>query len=158
MEYTWKNGSHISVPAKIAGEMCDNLAAKGCLTADMLVEINRPEDAPLHGAFEWRDDVAAEEYRKQQARHIISCICIKREEAEPVKMFYNIERQSPVYKSIEAILKSPDDTEALLRTALGELNALQRKYAEIKRLAPVWDAVQSVKMDEPGGGTEEGAA
>lgn len=158
MEYTWKSGSHIRVPAKIAGEMCDELAANGCLTAEMLVEVNRPEDAPLHGAFEWRNDVAAEEYRKQQARHIISCICIKREEAEPVKVFYNIERQSPVYKSIDVILKSPDDTEALLRTALGELTAIQKKYAAIKRLAPVWDAIQSVKMGEPSGVAEEGAA
>lgn len=156
MEYTWKSGSHIRVPAQIAGEMCEGLAAKGCLTAETLVDLNRPEGAPLHGAFEWRDDVAAEEYRKQQARHIISCICIKREEAEPVKVFYNIERRSPVYKSIESILQSPDDTDALLTTALGELTALQKKYAAIKRLAPVWDAVQTVKIG--GGEKEEGAA
>lgn len=156
MEYTWKAGSHIRAPAQKAGEMCEKLATERRLTAENLVEANRPENAPLHGAFEWRDEIAAEEYRKEQARHIISCICIKRERSEPLKLYYNIERSNPEYKSIEAILQNQDDTNALFQTAIGELAAFQKKYAALKRLRPVMDAIETVKM-EIGGESEESA-
>ena len=147
--YQWKSGSRIRVSAQDAGEMCEKLAKKGNLTAAALLDLNRPANAPLHGAFEWDDSVAAEEYRLGQARHIIACLVIKpaKKTETPVRCFYNIERDSPQYKSISAILKDTDSTELLLQTALEELCALQRKYAVLKRLAPVFDAIGQVKMD-----------
>lgn len=146
--YQWKRGAYITASAEKAGEMCEKLASEGRLTAENLLDENRPVNAPLHGAFEWNDTIAAEEYRKDQARHIISCLCIVTERKdEQIRAFYNLERSEPVYKHISVILQSPDDTEALFRMALGELAAFQKKYAAVKKLAPVMQAIETVKME-----------
>ena len=150
--YSWKSGSYIRASAQDAGEMCDDLALRGKLTAKNLLDANRPEDAPLHGAFEWDDAKAAEEFRLGQARHIIACLVIKPEtKTEPqVRCFYNLERSSPNYHSINAILDDTDSTELLLKNALGELAAFQRKYAVLKKLSPVFGAIEQVRMDLDG--------
>ena len=41
------------------------------LTVSAVLKEARKKRSPLHAHFEWRDAVAAEEYRKQQARKII---------------------------------------------------------------------------------------
>ena len=141
MVYKLKPGSHIKADAQAAGEMCERLAAENRLTAKTLVDENRAEDAPLHDAFEWNDAVAAESYREEQARHIINCIIKVEEDLAPVRAFFNIERTSPEYKHIDVILTTEDDTTKLLRTALRELRAFQKKYAQLSQLAPVFKAI-----------------
>ena len=71
MIYQWKAGAVVKASAEDAGAQCEALSRAGKLTPAALVDLNRPEDAPLHNAFEWRDDVAAEKYRESQARYII---------------------------------------------------------------------------------------
>ena len=150
MTYQWKSGSRFGVEAQIAGEMCEALAASDNLTAKALLDANRPEDAPLHGEFEWDDGTAAELYREDQARKIIRCLCTTAENTEePVRAYYNLVREEPQYRSIETILRAPDETEMLLRTALNELTAIQRKYGQLQRLAGVFAAIDQVKMDLP---------
>jgi hypothetical protein len=51
--------------------------ANGRLTAPLVVEAARPEDAPLHSQFEWDDGVAAEKYRLTQARHLITSVKVR---------------------------------------------------------------------------------
>lgn len=149
MVYRFKSSGYLSgAYAQAAGEQCEELAREGRLTAKNLVEINRPEDAPLHKAFEWRDGVAAENWREHQARHIIGSLELVREEAQPVRAFFNIVRSEPEYKHIETILQREDDTERLLRTALGELSAFQRKYHQLKALANVFAAIDQLRIDE----------
>lgn len=145
MVYSFKSGSHIKADAQAAGEMCEKLAAEGRLTARDLVEENRPESAPLHNEFEWNNDVAAESWREHQARHIIGCLVIKAEKKEPVRAFFNIQRSEPTYSHIESILQSRDEAESLLRTALAELTAFERKYAMLKELTAVFEAIDEVQ-------------
>lgn len=45
--------------------------ANGELTAPMVLDSARPDNAPLHPYFEWDDATAAEEYRLEQARSLI---------------------------------------------------------------------------------------
>lgn len=146
MVYQWKKGSYINADPEVAGKMCEELEKSGELTAQKLLQANKPVDAPLHDEFEWDDSVAAESYRLEQARHIINClVTVKENSAEPVRAFFNIVRQSPNYQHIETILRSSDTTELLLKTALSELVAFQRKYSQLKELAPVFVAIDSVK-------------
>ena len=147
--YKWKTGAHITVSAQKAGEMCEKLAAENRLTADNLLEANRPPDAPLHSAFEWDDQKAAEEYRRGQARHIIACICVVTEnKREEVRAFYNLERNEPTYTSLKVILESPDMMDNLYKTALSELAAFQKKYATVKALEPVFNAIDQLPLEE----------
>ena len=151
MVYSFKTGAHIRADAQAAGEMCERLAEEGRLTAKNLVEENRPEDAPLHGAFEWDNDEAAERWREHQARHIIGCLVVKPEKREPTRAFFNIVRSEPTYSHIESILQSANDTENLLRTAFSELSAFQKKYFMLKELAGVFEAISDA---EKGAGLE----
>ena len=155
--YQWKNGSRIRVSAQAAGEMCEELAGQGRLTAQELLDRNRAEDAPLHKAFEWDDGKAAEEYRLSQARHIIACLVVKPEKKTdvPVRCFFNIDRRESHYRSIGAILEDTDSTELLLQTALGELAAFQRKYAILEKLTPVFGAIEQVRMNLDADGPAE---
>ena len=70
----------MKVSAEVAAPVLEGLANENRLTAANLVDVSRPEDAPLHPEFEWRDDVAAERWREEQARQIIRCIRVVSEE------------------------------------------------------------------------------
>ncbi len=105
---------------------------------------------PLHSEFEWDDEKAAEGYRLSQARHIINCLCIKAEEApnkEPIRAFFKIERNESNYNSLETILQSEDSYAVLLRTALSELKAFEKKYKQIKELARVFDELEKITAE-----------
>lgn len=145
MVYEFKKGSYISGDAQAAGEMCEKLAAEGRLTAEQFVEENRPEGAPMHGAFDWDNDIAADKWRLHQARHIIASLEIRVEEKPPVRAFFNITRSEPTYSHIESILQRPDETELLLKTALAELTAFRKKYANLKELAGVFAAIDEIR-------------
>lgn len=149
MVYEFKAGAHIKANAQVAGEMCEKLAAEGRLTAADLVEENRPETAPLHNAFEWNNEAAAENWRLHQARHIIGSLIVKREEKEPVRAYFKIERTDTKYTHINAILKSEADTELLLKNALAELIAFRRKYNALKELVGVFNAIGELENATP---------
>ena len=151
MVYRFKASSYISgVDAQAAGEQCERLAGENRLTARELVKENRPESAPLHRAFEWRDEVAAENWREHQARHIIGALEVVREEAPPVRAFFNIVKAEPEYRHIDVILRSEEETERLLRTARGEFEAFRRKYGLLKKLAGLFAAYDQLTFDEIG--------
>lgn len=147
MVYQWKSGSQHKADANVAGAMCQRMADAGRLTAKNLVDENRPADAPLHDEFEWNDAIAAEAYREDQARNIIRSIVFVTEEQEPVRAFFNLVKAEPEYKTVETILKSANDTDALLQTALKELLAFQKKYRILSQLSGVFRAVDQLKLD-----------
>lgn len=133
MIYAWKSGSRQKVSAQIAGEVCAELERKGGLNASNLVDVSRPEDAPLHGEFEWDDSIAAEEFRKSQARNLISHLIVVSdvEAAEPVRAFFNVSEETPTYDSFKTVIENEDKYEQLKRRAIKELVAIQRRYAMI---------------------------
>lgn len=138
MTYQWKSGSRFNVPAQAAGEQCKALADAGNLSAKTLVDANRAEDAPLHPAFEWRDEVAAEEYRKEQARHIIRSLVLVSDTdgAEPEQVFCHIEESGATeYKAISVVLQNEDETAALLRQLYRDAETFTRKYRKIAEKA-----------------------
>ena len=145
MVYKWKDGSRHKVSAQIAGEVCASLEEKGELNAQNLVEVSRPENAPLHNEFTWNNDLAAELWRKNQAQHIISHIVLETQEQTPIRAFFNIEVRSPNYESISVITKQEDKYAALLRTALSELEAFKRKYIMLSELDRVIKAIEEAK-------------
>lgn len=142
--YLWQRGSRFKVDPNIAGQMCEELAETVGLTAETLLNANRPEDAPLHGEFEWDDSIAAEEYRKSQARCIIRCLALvpETEETVPVRAFFNIAASD--YEPTEMVLRVPEKKELLLDQALKELRAFRAKYAALVQLAGVIKEVDAL--------------
>lgn len=146
MIYKWKSGARAPVSAQVAGEVCEQMSAKGKLTPKALVDASRPEDAPLHKAFEWDDQKAAECYRESQAAYIIRSIEVKREDVtEPVRAFFSVPKEggtSYQYHSVDTILRSTDSRESLLEAAKRELEAFTRKYDQLVELAEVIEAAE----------------
>lgn len=145
MVYQWKPKVPYTfkTDAQTAGEICETLNQENRLSAETLVDISRPVDAPLHQEFEWDDGIAGEEWRKHQARHLLHSLVTVDDKAptEPIRGFFKIERSKNTYESITSILQKPDKYAALLDTALSELKAFSRKYCAIKELAPVLSAI-----------------
>lgn len=147
MVYQWKLGSHVKGSAQVAGEVCEQLEKQGRLSAKILLDESRPEDAPLHNSFEWDDSIAAEKYREDQAREIIRSLVIVPEKAVPVRGFFKIERAENTYQAIDTILSCEESAEKLFNTALRELHAVQKKYSAIKKLDRVWGAIEEVAKE-----------
>lgn len=146
MVYAFPPASRIKADANAAGQLFERLEQQGRLTAAAVVDASRPEDAPLHNEFEWDDSVAAEEYRKEQARHIIRSIrIVSGENQEPKRIYFNIVQTSPVYKSTATILRSADDTALLLEKALNDLEAWQNRYKEVKELIGFMKEIDNIK-------------
>ena len=75
--YTWKSGSRIKADAQKAGELMQKLSqTEEGLTAETLLNANKPEDAPLHNDYEWNDETAANEWRLHQSRHFINSVIL----------------------------------------------------------------------------------
>lgn len=91
----------------------------GKLDAADVVDESRPETAVLHSCFEWRDDVAAEKYREEQARALVRCV-VTVQEAEgqkpvEVRAFFHIQE---TYHPTSVIIQEEDKYITLLQTAL----------------------------------------
>lgn len=147
MVYEWKPGAHQSGPAQLAGEVCAQLEAEGRLNAAELVDASRPEDAPLHGSFEWDDAVAGEKWRNHQARNIINAIVIRnneQSEATPVRAFFNLTTEGSSYTSVHAIVRQPDRYRQLLDDAREELRYFRRKYSSLAELQTVFACIDAI--------------
>ena len=158
MIYEWVAGARHKVSAQVAGEVCEELEQQGRLTAKDLVEVSRPEDAPLHEEFEWNDGVAAEKWREHQARNVINAIKIVREEDEDddveepyrVRAFFTLKKEEPQYESIRIILSDEEKYNDLLKVAIRELMAFEKKYNKIKELGEVFKAISVVANEYVG--------
>lgn len=150
--YRWKNGSRVKASAQAAGEACEALERAGNLTPAALVDASRPEDAPLHGCFEWNDAKAAERYRESQAAYIIRSVEVEIVgSCEPTRAFVSVEVvgeeseyrrvEEREYRRVEAVLSDPSSRGELLRMARRDMEAFRRKYADLEELAAVFAAM-----------------
>ena len=145
MTYQWKLPGVIPVDAQTAGDELERVYKKrGDIKPSTLVEESRPASAPLHCCFEWDDAIAAEKYRESQASYLIRSIVTVCEDADaPVvtRAFVNVGES---YKPISVVVNEPKQLEALLSTALRELEAFRRKYAALNQLKPVFAAIEQL--------------
>ena len=145
MTYKWKLPGVIPVDAQTAGDELERIyQERGELNPADIVEESRSEDAPLHPCFEWDDQTAAEKYRESQASLIIRSIVTVadgRNEPQEVRAYVHVEN---TYRPVSVVVESRDYMEELLKTALLELAAFQRKYNALSSLRPVFEAIEKV--------------
>ena len=148
MTFEWKPGSRFKVDANTAGAVCEQLEAAGNLSAKSLLDVSRPEDAPLHSEFEWNDSIAAEKFREEQARCIIRHLVVRLDEKpnEQVRGFFRIEQTvQQSYTNVTTILTQRDLRSQLIQQALEEMAAFQRKYSTLTELAIIFEAAAKVR-------------
>lgn len=144
--YEFSAGNH-KVSAQVVGEMIDELSSNGTeVTPALLVDLSRDQDSPLHKEFEWDDTVAAEKYRQEQARLLISHIRIVKEDDPEqdikVRAFVSAPGRNSVYVPLQTALGKDEYREHLLKQARNDCVVFLAKYRTLTELAGVTDAMK----------------
>ena len=152
MVYRYKTGYFSKVPAQVAGEEIHRLYEEGKSQPKDIVDASRPDDAPLHPAFEWNDSVAAELFRQDQARTLIRQIVTleKTESEEPVyvRAFFKIDPEESTYEPTIVIMNDAEKRKQLLAIAKRELKQFKAKYSTLNELASVFKEIDKVTKEE----------
>ena len=111
----------------------------GEVKASVLVDEARPEESPAHPAFEWRDEVAAEEYRLYQARHLIKRVTIICDEKTvPLVHVSSLKRgesREGTYKPVDIVVETPNEFEIALSDAMQRLSSARRAVEVLETAA-----------------------
>lgn len=117
---------------------------EGDPTPDDVLNLARNENTELHKCFTWDDTVAAEKYRKYEARQILCKLVIveenKPEDRPEIRVFYKVE-DTEGYKPTEFVVKQDDEYAKLLERAYAELRAFKIKYSCLKELREIFDLI-----------------
>lgn len=152
MVYQWKAATVAEVDAQVAGEELERIRIyhNGRLEAEDVVEASREPSAALHPVFEWDDQKAAAAHRKSQAMYIIRHIdvVVQREDesAAPIRAFVSVKRdEDRSYTSVQHAMADPGLRQQIVRQAWAELEAWQRRYAELVDFAKVFTAIEQAR-------------
>lgn len=134
----------------------------GKIEPKKVVDYARDPNTSLHGKFQWDDSAAAESYREWQARKIISLVfCVVSQDKKGQTCISaditdnGIKTRSYVslstervddggYRGIDEVLGDAEMRLQLLEDAKSEMNLFRRKYAVLKELAVVFEAMDKV--------------
>jgi len=135
--YSFRTGTRVSgVDAQVAGQELARISREnGELTAPLVVQDARPDDAPLHPVFEWNDEVAAELHREHQARNLIRSVQIVREgEPQPEPVYVHISSAGS-YLPAEEVVQRVDLYEQAYRDACDRLGQVQHALEQLAAIA-----------------------
>lgn len=146
MKIVWKDGLGSFYQGVKAEEVVAELnkISTETITPEQVLDAARDENSLLHRFFEWDDSVAAEKYRKSQAQQMLLKISYVSddEDAKPKRYYHNVSYATGEYHSVSYIFKHEDAYELLKKRALDYLRAAESKFAEVKELDSVWDAIR----------------
>lgn len=147
MIYKWKT-PFFKTDAEVAGKVCKELEETVGLTSKTLLDASRPEDAPLHDEFEWRDDVAAEKWRENQASLIIRNLVIVAEEKQTsTRAFVTLtesKKENNNYHDVVEVMQDGEKRSALFNIAMRELLSFKQKYSDLEEFAKVIEAIDEL--------------
>jgi len=132
----------------------ERISAKrdGELLPEDVVEAARPPRSPLHSRFTWDDSEAAHQYRLWQARQLIrvkvSYLKVGDDEIAS-RVFVSLSsdrcRDGGGYRTITSVMNNSVWRDQLLLDALEEMRRFKEKYATLKELAGVFEAMSSAE-------------
>lgn len=136
----------------------NELALAGNLTPAAVLERATDASNALHELFTWDDERAAHLRRLDEARGIIMSVKV-RIETQPdrpaisVRAFVSLAEDRlnrTGYRPITVVMGDPVQRAQLLQTAMGEMDALRRRYAQLSELALVFAAMDEVAQQRTG--------
>ena len=114
---------------------------------EQIVEAAREEGTELHKCFTWDDTVAAENWRRHQARVLVAQLVIKTEttDREPVavRVIASTATRNE-YKPVVKLIEAEQGYADLLARAINELKAFQQKYKAITELREIFAAIDEL--------------
>lgn len=136
--------------AKSVGDHLELLRheAKGELTPEDVVRDARNGNSPLHSFFEWDDGEAAEQFRLQQARGLIrAVVAVYVSDDKPAvrqKAYVHIpEPGAQHYREVTHAMSAKKTREQVLMAAWRDLQAVRRKYQDLKEFSDVFSALDA---------------
>jgi hypothetical protein len=109
------------------------------LTPEIVVEVARDPEHPLHSRFEWDDSVAAEAYRREQAHELIRTAKVVYERADEsgpprlTRAFVAIPTaDGHVYDPVEEVAEDPIRRQIALNDMERAWKDLFRRYKEFE--------------------------
>ena len=137
MTAKFKEGYH--APTGISAETAINELSKiestiG-LTPANVVDVSRPENAPLHRVFLWDDSAAAEKYRQHQAQGLIRAV-VRIEPVEQIEYRPFVRIVEPEgSKYINVTVLTVDQYDQVLGDYKRKLESAQKSLAELIQIA-----------------------
>lgn len=142
----WREGFAGLFHGADAQLVADEISAIGeAPTAADIVDAARDEGSELHKCFEWDDSVAAENWRKKQARDIVHHLVFVEEQIPADRPEIRIRYTENVgggYKETIKIVRNEDQYKNLLAQAYAELRAFKAKYSMLSELQEILDLIQ----------------
>lgn len=149
-EYSWRIPHRVD--AQVTGKVMEQIEERdGCVTKEAFLEESRPQTAPTHELFEWDDTVAAEKYRLEQSRHIITDLQVK-------IIRHDVEKKAPAvvkvtvgnktkgeYVNVETVMQTDELRKVALQNALYDFKQLEAKYGDYVELAEIFTAIHQIE-------------
>ncbi|MBM4179857.1 MAG: hypothetical protein FJ211_11105 [Ignavibacteria bacterium] len=134
--YVFRNGARVSgIDAQTAGDELARIQDHhGELTAPLVVDEARPDDAALHPAFEWDDEIAAELHRQHQARTLIRSVQIKQPDETVVPAYLHIQSACSYLPAAE-VVRRINLYEDAYRSACARIAEAEHSLKQLERLA-----------------------
>lgn len=154
-KFTARRGSRIT--AEQAERYGPRLAAlqdaEGVIDPASVVEDARRASSPLHDAFEWDNDRAAEKYRLHQARRLLASIEVTIEEdseanePQTVRAFYHVEtpEHPRSYVALETVRANKSYRDQVVEDALRRLRLWRDRFEQYSDFRPVTRAIAVVE-------------
>ena len=150
-KYSWKNVS-FPVRADVAAEELARIQEKyGEVTPRNLLDESRDENSVMHKCYEWNDTKAAEKWRLQQSKFIMSCLTVTYEKVDidtgtvnkvSVRAFQNVsEERDGKFIHVHDAMENAEYRAAVLRRALNELAMFRKKYSDLSELSKLFYAI-----------------
>ena len=116
---------------------------KGELTTEVVVDDARSENSPLHAAFTWDDEAAAEAHRKTEARQLIKSVKVIVKDADKkdreVTAFVNVRDEKDghhYYQNTLVMVQSVSEWASAIQVLQGNLLAVQEGLDELLSITP----------------------
>lgn len=154
--YTFREGSPYSKKeAQKVGEFLETYKA---FKPKKVIELARPKNSPIHKFFDWNDTTAAEKYRLEQARSLVSALYIKIENT-PVKAYENVKisiKEGNSYVPTDDVFSNEDLTAQVIEAAKRELLYWEAKYSLYKDYLPeVFSVIRRLREEQANGKSQK---
>lgn len=126
----------------------------GLITPIAVIEAARDPNSVLHGAFTWDDREAAEKWRIREAQHLIrECRITIQHGDKKIETYAFVglstdrvdSSANNPYRVASDVAQNNDLLAVAERDALNQLDNLKGRFEHLKRLKPVWDAIDAAK-------------
>lgn len=124
----------------------------GVLRPDAVVEFARDPESALHSKFTWDDTEAARQHRLWQARQVIRVAVeiLPRTNTE-TRVYVSLVSdriKGGGYRPLKDVMSDAEMRAEMIRQALGDFKRVRDRYQQIRELAPIFEAIESVESEQ----------